>query len=145
MKIKLTTTLIFTVFLCFQLLAQPSNSEKEITTLVSEFLEKVDKKEMHDRFWAEDLIYTSSGGERFGKDKIMQGFKEEDGKESEAPSVKYTADDVQISVFGKTAALAFILVANTDGAISKYLNSGTLVKRKGEWVVVQWQATKAKE
>ena len=28
----------------------------------------------HDRFWAEDLIYTSSNGERFGKAEIMQGL-----------------------------------------------------------------------
>jgi len=145
MKLKSILLIIITFNLSVNLIAQPSSSEKEIFALVNEFLEKVDKKEMHDRFWAEDLIYTSSGGERFGKNKIMQGFGEEDSKESDAPSVKYNADDVQIRVFGKTAALAFVLVANTDGAISKYLNSGTLVKRKGEWEVVQWQATKAKE
>ena len=120
-----------------------ADPDQEIKSLLTEFLQKVDKKEMHDRFWAEELVYTSSSGERFGKDKIMEGFDGEE--ESDVPSVTYTAEQVEIKTFGKVAVLAFQLVANADGGTSRYWNSGTLVKRNGEWKVVTWQATKAKE
>jgi len=115
---------------------------EEIRLLLNEFLSKVDQAEMHDRFWAEDLIYTSSSGKRFGKSEIMEGF--ENPSESE-PEPTYSAENVDIRVYGDMATLAFTLVAEDSGTISQYLNSGTLIKRKGDWKVILWQATKKGE
>ncbi|MDT8321430.1 MAG: hypothetical protein RQ826_12975, partial [Xanthomonadales bacterium] len=35
----------------------------------------VNDVEMHARFWAEDLVYTSSAGERRGKSEIMASLR----------------------------------------------------------------------
>ena len=43
----------------------------ELTKLLHEFLAGASRDDaaMHDRFWAEDLIYTGSSGRRIGKDE----------------------------------------------------------------------------
>lgn len=46
-----------------------------LATLLHEFLATADEEEAHQRFWAEDLVYTSSSGLRFGKADILQGFE----------------------------------------------------------------------
>jgi hypothetical protein len=118
------------------------DEKKVLTDLVNEFLAKVDSKEMHDRFWAEDLTYTSSSGTRFGKDNIMNGFKDEPTEPSGAGPT-YSAEDLEVKLFDGVAVVAFKLIGKEpDGTISEYLNSGTFVKRKGQWKVVNWQATK---
>jgi len=38
--------------------ATPVRAQVEVGNLLREFLANVDKVEMHDRFWADDLIYT---------------------------------------------------------------------------------------
>jgi len=135
--------LLITIFGC----KQPDNSAGEIEQLLNQFLSTVDSKETHDRFWAEDLIYTSSSGTRFGKDEIMSGFEEEEISQEETSSPKYSAEDVTIKVFDDLALLTFQLVAVTVSSdstvIDKYLNSGTLIKRGSQWKVINWQATKA--
>ena len=123
---------------------QSSNDKKDLEELVATFLSKVDSKEMHDRFWAEDLIYTSSSGKRFGKETIMEGFKSESTDESNDSSPTYAAEEMQIQLHGEVAVVAFKLVSINpkDDSKSEYLNSGTFVKRNNKWVVVNWQATK---
>ena len=123
----------------------PEQDKKELTDLVNEFLEKVDSKDMHNRFWADDLIYTSSSGARFGKEQIMSGFKDEstsDDSTDNSSKMTYSAEDIQIQIYDKTAVVAFELVGKTGETTLNYLNSGTFVKRNGIWVVVNWQATK---
>lgn len=120
------------------LFAQNTATTNEITSLLTEFLEKVDQADMHDRFWAEDLVYTSSGGERFGKDKIMQGLKGNNNPDNE---ITYSADKVEVKDFGNVAVLAFQLVAQTPDGEVRYWNSGTFVKRESRWKAVVWQAT----
>jgi hypothetical protein len=136
-------------------MAQTSEAreEHELTQLLHQFMEgaTVNDPAMHDRFWAEDLIYTSSSGERFGKAEIMAGFSEEDNAEADTdiPSVSYSAEDIQIQVYDDMAVVAFRLVGRTDTEegmqTDQYLNSGTFVKRDGQWKVVNWQATRVPE
>ena len=62
---------------CFMLLSVSVYAEDEqqvISDLMLAFLAKVDEEATHQRFWADDLIYTSSAGSRFGKAQIMAGF-----------------------------------------------------------------------
>jgi ketosteroid isomerase-like protein len=62
------------------------------------------------------------------------------------PATVYTAEDVHIRQYGDTAVVAFRLVGTTThGAtteVSKFLNSGTFLRRAGRWQVVNWQATR---
>ena len=112
----------------------------ELTVLLQEFLAAAHEKSAHQRFWADDLVYTSSGGMRFGKSEILDGFKE---SSDERPSVSYSAEDIDIRVYGAAAIVAFKLVGQpSDGPdVLEYFNTGTFLKREGRWQVVAWQAT----
>lgn len=98
---------------------------------------------MHDWWWSDALVYTSSNGTRFGKATILKGAAQP--SQPGAPEVTYTAEGVQVTAYGDIATLAFRLVAMTDGNRSEYLNSATLRREAGQWRVVQWQATKVPE
>jgi ketosteroid isomerase-like protein len=119
--------------------------EAELTALLHTFMAgaSVNDAAIHDRFWADDLIYTSSTGRRFGKAEIMAGFTPD-----RAPSTTtYTAEDIRIQVYGDAAVVAFRMkgVDRADASApvtTHYLNSGTFVKRDGEWRAVNWQATR---
>lgn len=97
---------------------------------------------VHDSFWADDLVYTSSAGARFGKAEIMAGL--EDSGEMAADGPTYGTRDVSIRVFDDTAVLTFTLVAeNQEGEEARYYNSGVFRKRDGQWQAIVWQATAA--
>ncbi len=122
----------------------------DLTTTLHEFLAGVSSAEVHDRFWAEDLIYTSSSGTRTNKAEIMQGFVASDDNEADDAGPVYTAEDIQVQVYGTTAVVAFRLVATPasemdasgkDAVVQHYFNTGTFVKRDSRWKVVAWQAT----
>jgi ketosteroid isomerase-like protein len=120
----------------------------ELTRLLNEFLAGAGKNDaaVHDRFWAEDLIYTRSAGVRINKEELMKGVRSAAPKKEGDPTTVYTAEDIRIQQYGNTAVVAFKLVGNTtkaDGTktVSNNLNTGTFVKRKGEWRVVAWQST----
>ena len=134
--------------------APPAADAAELTKLLHAFLAgaSVNDAAMHDRFWAEDLIYTGSSGRRIGKADIMKSVREESApkeggkaKEEEETAV-YSAEDIRIQQYGTTAIVAFRLVGKTTKGekteVANYLNSGTFLKRDGKWQVVNWQATK---
>jgi hypothetical protein len=126
--------------------AAESNDVDELTAMLHSFLAGSGEEEVHQNFWAEDLIYTSSNGTRFGKADIMGNFAAEDDEEEEeadGPAAVYSGEEVQVQVYGATAIVAFKLVGtNADGSIAQtYFNTGTFLKRDGVWKVVAWQAT----
>lgn len=120
----------------------------ELTRLLQEFLAGASTNDaaVHDRFWADDLIYTGSSGRRVGKADILRDMRSAPAKKAGDPSTIYTAEDVRIQQYGTTAVVAFRLVGTTtaDGRteVQKFLNSGTFLKREGRWQVVNWQATR---
>lgn len=120
----------------------------ELTALLNEFLAGAGRNDaaVHDRFWAEDLIYTRSAGARINKEELMNGVRSAPARKPEDPVTVYSAEDVQIREYGSTAVVAFRLVGTTtraDGStdVSNHLNTGTFVRRKGRWQAVAWQAT----
>ncbi len=143
---KSIAALCATLLLMLLAACSASNTDTDtddLTAMLHEFLTGVSEEAAHDRFWAEDLVYTSSRGTRTNKAEIMQGFGSEEGGESEESGPVYTAEEIRIQVYGTTAVVAFRLVATTDEAtIENYFNTGTFVKRNGIWQVVAWQATK---
>lgn len=97
----------------------------------------------HERFWADDLVYTSSNGTRFDKSFILAGIEDSPAPE-DAPI--YWAEETDIRLYNKTAIVAFKLQAKWSEKdklkTQSYFNTGTLLKRNGIWQVVAWQATK---
>ena len=129
--------------------AQTAPDAAELTRLLHEFLAGAGKNDiaMHDRFWAEELVYTSALGRRKGKADIMRELRAEPAatpKPEEGTTV-YTAEEIRIQQYGETAIVAFRLVATTDKAgakeVKNFLNTGTFLKRNSKWQVVGWQAT----
>jgi len=141
----ITSALILLAALAVVSTANASDTE-DLTQMLNEFLAGVTKAETHDRFWADDLIYTSSRGTRTTKSDIMSGFSGSDDGEGGEPGPVFSAQDIQIQVYGETAIVAFKLVAtppedSEETGIQNYLNTGTFLKRDGVWRVVAWQAT----
>jgi len=120
----------------------------QLTNMLNAFLAgaSVNDAAAHDRFWADDLIYTSSGGERITKSDIMEGVRASPAADDE-PETVWSAENIIIHPYSDMAVVAFQLVGKqgeTDGnvEVSNYLNTGTFLKRDGVWKVVAWQATK---
>ena len=127
-------------------LADAERDRQDIEALLTGFLANVGEVAVHDAFWADDLVYTSSSGTRFGKQDILDGMRATPAGDPDAPPVIYTGRDVDVRLYGDTAILAFRLVATSGpgGAdpVEQYFNTGTLVRRDGRWQVVAWQATR---
>lgn len=129
--------------------AQTAPDAAELTKLLNDFLAGASQNDvaMHDRFWADELVYTSALGRRKGKADIMRELRAEPAatpKQEEGTTV-YTAEEIRIQQYSDTAIVAFRLVATTDKAgaksVANYLNTGTFLKRNGKWQAVGWQAT----
>ena len=137
------------------LLALPAHADtaasapaaEELTKLLKYFLDGASRNDVavHDRFWADDLIYTRSAGVRMGKAEILANALSGPTATAEEPTA-YSAEDIRIQQYGDTAVVAFRLVGVTgsgDKAVTEhYLNTGTFVRRNGEWRAVAWQATR---
>lgn len=144
---KYLNTLALVLFLAASPLLQAGSDEAQLTQLLNDFMAgaSVDDAAAHDRFWAEELVYTSSAGERFGKAEIMAGFDQAAEPAAAEPATEYTAEDVRIQLYGGTAVVTFRLVGatqETPPVVSQYFNTGTFLKRDGQWRAVAWQATK---
>lgn len=127
--------------------AATAPAAEELTQLLMEFLDGASRNDVaaHDRFWADDLIYTRSSGVRTGKGEILQSARSGPTATTAEP-VEYSADDIRIQQYGDTAVVAFRLVATTGSGperiVEYFLNTGTFVARDGVWRVVAWQSTR---
>ena len=120
-----------------------ADDNAELTSLLTEFLDGATRNDaaIHNKYWADELIYTSSGGTRFGKAELMQGVSSRGLLKPDEIETVYSSEDVRILQYGDTAVVAFVLVGTSDTETKRYLNSGTFVKRNGQWQAVNWQAT----
>jgi ketosteroid isomerase-like protein len=147
MKRLLLSAVLF-LFLSGGLPAQTAPDAAELTKLLQDFLAGAGRNDaaMHERFWADDLIYTASAGRRIGKADIMKEVRAEGSPKPGDETTVFTAEDIRIQQYGDTAIVAFRLVGTTDKAgkktVNNYLNTGTFLKRDGKWQAVAWQATK---
>jgi ketosteroid isomerase-like protein len=137
------------------MLASPAHAQadvtapaaEELTQLLKEFLDGASRNDVaaHDRFWADDLIYTRSSGVRIGKAEILENARSGPTATAAEPT-EYSAEDIRIRQYGDTAVVAFRLVGRTgrgpQPVVEHFLNTGTFVKRNGEWRVVAWQSTR---
>ena len=120
----------------------------DITALLTNFLSPAQnsKAEVHDRFWAKDVVYTGSSGAVRTKAEIMKTFSEpptSEAAKAAEPATVFSAEDILVRPYGDMAALTFRLVGKEpNGNINYYRNSGTFLFRDGKWQVITWQATK---
>ncbi len=140
--VRLVTVMVCVIVLDGARATPPSPSpspQEAIRALLLEFLARNDEPAEHDRFWADDLVYTGSSGRVATKPEIMKSVS----SPSSGPRDTYAAEDILVRLYGTTAALTFRLVRHTpEGKTELYRNSGTLLLRNGSWQVVTWQATR---
>ena len=147
MKRILSVTILVFIFVTI-LHAQTAPEATDLTKLLNEFLAGASRNDaaVHDRFWAEDVIYTGSGGRRRGKTEIMRDVRSAPAPKPGDPTTTFSAEDIRIQQYGNTAIVAFRLVGTTvrgaNTEVMNYLNSGTFVKRNNQWQVVNWQSTR---
>jgi ketosteroid isomerase-like protein len=131
--------------------AARADEAQTLRALLDEFLAGASRNDaaMHDRFWADDLVYTGSGGKRRGKAELMADVRAPvPPEEASQPTPAYSAEDVSIRLYGDAAVVAFRLVARTpaqagaETAVEQYFNTGTFLRRDGRWQAVAWQATR---
>lgn len=126
----------------------PAPDAAVLRELLDRFLAgaSVNDSTIHDRFWADDLIYTGSGGRRIGKAELMADVRSAPAPKPGDPAVRYGAEDVRVQQYGASALVAFRLVATTtwpeSTRVARYLNTGFFRKRAGRWQAVGWQATR---
>lgn len=119
-----------------------------IRELLADFLTHNSDPARHERFWADDVVYTSAMGVVRTKPEIMANVRQTAAKVSQPPLAEavppvYTAEDINIRPYNGFAALTFRLVAKkADGTTDTYRNSGTFIFRDSRWQVITWQATK---
>src|ERR1043165_2181421 len=114
-------------------------AEAELRKLLTDFLAAASRtppsaadKQVFDRFFAHDVIYTRSAGVAITKADIMKSFDEPPPKDPRQGV--YTAEDVTIRQYGSTAIVAFKLVQKMDdGETNTFRNTGTYLKRNGNW------------
>lgn len=131
-----------------QMKAAPT-TETQLKLLLNEFLDGAGRndKAMHERFWADDVTYTSAKGVVRNKAAILRSLDEP--RAPDAPKMTYSAEDVNVHDLGEWAVVNFRLVAKSekDGKTetTNYRNTGTFRRRNGQWQAVAWQATKIEE
>ena len=139
--------IVFTLLFSSAALAQES-VEEATTKAVEGFLygASINDPQAHDRFWANELTYTSSSGNRFDKEHLMSGVKSSKTKEPENVEVWYGAEDIEVKQFGDTVVFNFTLTAEEEGKVTKYYyNTGVLIELDGRWQAVNWNATEVPE
>ena len=145
---RLVSAAVLLLFVTGAVCAQTAPDAAELTKLLNDFLAGASRNDaaVHERFWADDLIYTRSAGRRVNKAEVMHDVRSTPASKPTDPKTVYTAEDIRIQQYGNTAVVAFRLVATTETGGAKYvanlLNSGTFVKRDGKWQVVNWQSTR---
>jgi len=88
-------TAIVTLFMAGAAWAQgasPAPDAEELTRLLKYFLDGASRDDVavHERFWADDLIYTRSAGVRIGKSDILADLHAAPAAEPAVPTA-YTA------------------------------------------------------
>lgn len=128
-----------------------TRTRNEITTMLTTFLTPAVNNSAagHERFWADDLVYTSSAGKVTNKADILKAIAAEPkaaAGDQAKPGPVFTAEDILVRPYGNMAALTFRLVEHDpDGKISTFRNSGTFLLRNGKWQAITWQATRVPE
>lgn len=128
-----------------QSVPEGQSAQSAVPALIREFLTHVAEPAMHERFWADDLMYTSAAGVFRTKAQIMASMKGQPAAAPGGSGETYSAEDMTVHDFGNMALVAFRLVRHTGAKDESFRNTGTFLYRDGKWQVVGWQATRIAE
>jgi len=124
---------------------QQAADRQQLQALLDEFMIGASRNDRatHERFWADDLVYTSSSGERFGKQHILDGLA--DSEDSTEDAAEYRATEVNIRLLDSdVAVITFVLVADLpEQQRLHYLNTGVFTRHGDSWRASTWQATRS--
>lgn len=128
--------------------AAPPTTTQQLTTLLKQFLDGAGHSDraMFVKFFADDVIYTRGTGVVVTKPQILENI---DKRAAEGKST-YSAEDITVHEYGDTAVVAFRLEGRTEHADKTidavhFRNTGTFLRRNGQWQAIAWQATKIAE
>src|SRR5678815_547930 len=81
--------------------AQTAPDAAELTKLLYDFLAGASRNDaaIHERFWADDLIYTRSAGRRVDKAEVMESVRTAPAPKPTDPKTVYTAEDIRIQQY----------------------------------------------
>src|SRR5918994_2522997 len=113
---RVASSAILLLLMACGVFAQTAPDAAELTKLLNDFLAGASRNDpaVHERFWADDLIYTRSAGRRVRKADIMRDIRSAPAPKPDDPKTVYTAEDIRIQQYGDTAVVAFRLVATTE-------------------------------
>src|SRR5207244_9796329 len=102
------------------LLALPalSGPQEEISSLLNAFLARVDDPAVHERFWADDLVYVSAAGVVRSKAEILKSMRVGDtpgvrDTNPGEPKTTFSAEEVKVrALAADVAVMNFRLVQN---------------------------------
>ncbi len=124
------------------------NTHEQLQATVRDFLIGAGKNDVaaHEKFWADDLIYTGSSGVVRTKSEIIKSVTEAAAKpDPNEPKTTYDAEDMTIHEYGNFAVVNFRLVAHGEKETRYFRNTGTFHRVDNQWKVIAWQATKIEE
>lgn len=118
-------------------------AKQELIALVQDFLKNVpaNRRETYDRFFADDVIYTRNSGQVVTKKDILAGTGNSSAERAQAT---FSGEDFRVQEYGEMAVVNFKLVMHpndANAATRSFRNTGTFLKRNGQWQAVAWQAT----
>lgn len=149
--LRLTACLLLACCVVLPAWAGEAPDAEELTVLLHEFMTGASKNDLkaHDRFWSDDLVYTSSTGDRYGKQDIIDALVEALDADEQGADVTYLAENIRVQQYGDAAVIAFRLIGVTHDAedsgrprVDNYFNTGTFIRHDGDWRAVAWQATR---
>ena len=118
--LTLFVLLLSTILVLANPSASPSATAPDgdaLKQLLKEFLDGAGRNDLavHERFWADELIYTRSAGQRLSKADILRDIKAEAAapKKPDVGVTTYNAEDVRVLQYDNTAVVAFRMVATT--------------------------------
>lgn len=143
--LRLVSLTFMMVVLSFNAAATERTS---VTATIDHFMHgaSINDARIHDDFWAEELTYTSSSGERFGKAELMADMT--DAVVLEPPLEQwYTAENYEVKALTDDLVVVnFTLVLHdreSNSVQQTYLNSGVMIWRDDRWQALNWNATRS--
>ena len=120
------------------------SAQTELVEQVQSFLRDVpeNKRSTFDRFFADDVIYTRGTGQVVTKKDILADTGNPTVPRANAT---FTGEDFNVHRYSEVAVVNFKLVmhaTDNDKPITRaFRNTGTFMKRNGQWQAIAWQAT----
>jgi ketosteroid isomerase-like protein len=117
---------------------------QQVVALIQNFLKDVpgNQRATFDHFFADDVIYTRGTGQVITKKDILA-----DSGDSSVPraNATYEGEDFQVHQYSDLVVVNFRLVMHatedTKPVTRTFRNTGTFMKRNGQWQAIAWQAT----